>query len=118
MKNRHIIALIILVIGLGIIFSMVFNSSSYSTFKKAITDNQKEIHIIGKIDHSKPVEFIYPIFTFYLIDSEGTEMKVISKDGKPPDFDSVDKIGIIGKVDKELFIAKKILLKCPSKYKE
>lgn len=57
-------------------------------------------------------------FEFYLMDSLGNEAKVIYSEPKPTDFDRSDKVVVIGKFDKSDgdFIAKKILLKCPSKY--
>ena len=58
------------------------------------------------------------MFTFYMIDNNGTESKVVLRSTKPQDFERSEKIVIIGKMEGDHFEASKILLKCPSKYTE
>ena len=59
---------------------------------------------------------VYNLFTFYLIDSEGKESKVIFNGTKPQDFEKSEQLVIVGKMNEDFFIAKDILMKCPSKY--
>jgi cytochrome c-type biogenesis protein CcmE len=45
-------------------------------------------------------------------------MKVVYRNPKPADFERSEQIVIIGNVQKDIFVADKILMKCPSKYTE
>ena len=58
------------------------------------------------------------IFGFYLVDTEGKEMKVLFNDSKPQDFEKSEQIVVIGKVVGDEFRVAKgdLLMKCPSKY--
>jgi len=53
-----------------------------------------------------------------LIDEQGNEQKVIHQEPLPPDFLRSEKIVIIGHYVSDIFLAEKILLKCPSKYQD
>ena len=55
-------------------------------------------------------------FTFYLIDDKGLEKKVVYNNPKPQDFEKSEKVVIVGSMKNDEFLAKSLLLKCPSKY--
>jgi cytochrome c-type biogenesis protein CcmE len=57
-------------------------------------------------------------FSFVLIDDNQKEQKVYYNEPMPPDFIKSEKVVVIGHYDADLFIAEKILLKCPSKYQD
>lgn len=122
MKKTHIIGIVIIAVALAALVSTISNSSTYAPFSKAIEEEGKTYHIVGKLNREK--EFIYNpeqnanLFGFYLIDTEGKEMKVLFNDSKPQDFEKSEQIVVIGKVvGDEFHVAKgDLLMKCPSKY--
>ncbi|MDZ4757256.1 MAG: cytochrome c maturation protein CcmE [Bacteroidota bacterium] len=118
MKTNRIILLVFMAVALGIIFFLFNKTSEYVSFKEAAASGN-EVHIVGVLDKSKPMEYdpAKPNhFSFYLTDTLQETKQVIYDNPKPPDFDRSDKIVIAGKMEGEHFHADKILLKCPSKY--
>lgn len=122
MKKIYIIILLVVVVALGIIITTLSDSSTYSTFKEAKKNKGKECNIIGKLDTTKAL--IYDptrntnLFTFYMKDTEGTEMKVEYKKPRPTDFEKAEQLVLTGEIQDSVFFASDILLKCPSKYQD
>ncbi len=120
MKVSHIIAIVLVAVCIAIIYSTLTQAGTYDVFRTAAANPDKEYHIIGKYNREK--EVIYdpvkdPDMTvFYLTDTAGTEMKVVLHEEKPADFERSERVVVIGKSSKGEFHAKKILMKCPSKY--
>lgn len=122
MKKTHIIILIgiaSLIIGL-VVFSVDF--STYDTINSAKNKEGKFVHIIAKLDKTEPISYD-PIknpnyLEFYAVDSLGGKTKVIFHNNKPTDFEKSERIVLKGKMEKDHFECKDILLKCPSKYKD
>jgi cytochrome c-type biogenesis protein CcmE len=121
MKTIHIVIILILVVAVAVVITTMTDSSTYSDFGEAALKPGKELHIIGKLNRAKPVEYDAQRnanqFTFYMIDEKGIEKKVIYNNAKPQDFEKSEKVVIIGSMQGNEFIAKSLLLKCPSKYK-
>lgn len=123
MKKIHIIAILIIAIAFGVVMTSLSNNSTYASFNEAASHPDKIYHVVGKLDKSKP--FLYDahlnanLFTFYLIDSKGTERKVMLEKPKPDDFEHSEQIVVIGKASgNDEFKAKDLLMKCPSKYQD
>jgi cytochrome c-type biogenesis protein CcmE len=57
------------------------------------------------------------LFTFYMKDSTQHVEQVHYYDPKPTNFESAEKVVVVGQYQQEGFVAKRILMKCPSKYK-
>ncbi len=57
-------------------------------------------------------------FTFILVDTNQLEQHVVYFNPKPQDFERSEQVVITGNMQKDMFVADKILLKCPSKYTE
>ena len=122
MKRTHIIILIgiaSLIIGL-LVFSVDF--STYDTINSAKAKEGKFVHIIAKLDKTQPIGYD-PIknpnyLEFYAVDSLGGKTKVVYHNNKPTDFEKSERIVLKGKMQKDHFECKDILLKCPSKYKD
>lgn len=53
---------------------------------------------------------------FYLRDEAGQEMRVTYEGSKPGNFDQASHVVAIGKYEDDAFRAKRLLVKCPSKY--
>jgi cytochrome c-type biogenesis protein CcmE len=120
MKKSHIIAIAIIAIAVAAILTTVADSSTYATFTVAADHPKKVYHVVGKLNKEKPEDYnpqVNPnMFTFYMIDNEGKERKVLLNKTKPQDFDRSEQIVIVGKIAGEEFHASDVLMKCPSKY--
>lgn len=120
MKKTHIIALVVLALAFGIIVSMIGDYSSYEPFSKALENEGVEYHVAGTYIKEKGMEYNPEVdanlFSFYMLDREGNESKVICNDDKPQDFELADELVVIGKMKDGIFHASELLTKCPSKY--
>ena len=129
MKKSHIIALVVIAVAIAIIMTTTKEASSYVTFDQAMqmeaAGNHKSIHVVGELkkddaDHIIGMEKSADMlaFSFVLVDDNGKEQKVYYNEPMPPDFTKSEKVVVIGHYQADIFIAEKILLKCPSKYQE
>ena len=130
MKKGHIIGLGIIAIAIVIIMTSIGDASSYESFSTAWEMKQdgddKAIHVVGQLkkDSAGQVTGLEvgedkTSFTFLLVDNEGTEQKVYYNEPVPADFQRSEQVVVIGSYrEKEIFVADKILMKCPSKYQE
>ena len=120
MKTIHIVILLVLVIAVAVVVTTLTDSSTYSDFREASAAPGKEFHIIGKLDKNKPIEYDATKnvnrFSFFLIDDKGLEKQVVYNNPKPQDFEKSEKVVVIGSMKDDAFLAKSLLLKCPSKY--
>lgn len=120
MKIIHIVILLVLVIAVAVVVTTLTDSSTYSNFSEAAATPGKEFHIIGRLDKSKAIDYDATKnvnrFSFYLVDDKGLEKKVVYNNPKPQDFEKSEKVVIVGSMKNDEFLAKSLLLKCPSKY--
>jgi cytochrome c-type biogenesis protein CcmE len=120
MKKSHIIAFIIIAVAIGAILTTMADSSTYASFSIAESHPTKTYHVVGKLNKDMPQEYNpqvdADVFSFFLVDNEGKEKKVILNKAKPQDFDKSEQIVVIGKINNDEFVASDILMKCPSKY--
>ena len=131
MKKSHLFILVIIAAAVGVIISTAGDASTYVCFRDAKemaadgVDNK--VHVVGKLKkdpsgHIVGMEYqpeVDPnMFKFVLIDNNKEEQTVIYHNPKPQDFDRSEQIVIIGNVQKDIFVADKILMKCPSKYED
>jgi cytochrome c-type biogenesis protein CcmE len=122
MKKSNILALVIIAIALGAILSMVGDFSSYETFATAEAKPGKEYQIIAKLDTMSNKMEYNPLvdpnrFIFYAKDESGKISKVVFNGTKPQDFERSEKLTMTGTMKDGEFKCSKILMKCPSKYK-
>lgn len=131
MKTTHIVLLVVIAVAIGVIVSMTGSASSYVTFNEAkemaSNGENNKIHVVGKLKKSasgtiEGMEYHPELdpnyFKFQLVDTTQTEMSVVYANPKPTDFERSEQIVIIGSVKEDVFVADKILMKCPSKYTE
>ncbi|MEX1188186.1 MAG: cytochrome c maturation protein CcmE [Bacteroidia bacterium] len=122
MKKTHIIGIVIIALSIGMILSTFSDSSTYASFTEALETPQKEFHVVGQLNKEKELEYNpeenVNRFAFYLVDREGTEKKVVFNGTKPQDFERSEQVVITGKMKEDVFLADKILMKCPSKYND
>jgi cytochrome c-type biogenesis protein CcmE len=123
MKTTHILGIIVIAIAIGAILYTLGDSSTYANFTVATNNAGKEYHVVGKLEKSKPFEYNPQVnanlFTFFMIDNNGLERKVMFNGSKPQDFEKSEQIVVVGKMlENGDFACSKILMKCPSKYND
>ena len=129
MKKSHIIGILVIAMAIGIILTTAGDASSYVTFEEAkrreSDGDRSKIHVVGKLKKSETdqVTGIIPMdyqlsFTFVMLDENEAEQKVFHPNPIPQDFDRSEQVVVVGSYRKDVFVADKILLKCPSKYQE
>src|SRR6267154_1765679 len=129
MKLSHIIAIVVIAAAIAIIIFTAGDASTYVNFDQAYqmasTGNDTQIHVVGELkkDESGHVVGLENSedklsFSFILVDDNKKEQKVIYNEPMPPDFLRSEKVVVIGGYKNDQFIARKILLKCPSKYQD
>tara|TARA_B100000780_G_scaffold278879_1_gene254161 strand:+ start:3518 stop:3964 length:447 start_codon:yes stop_codon:yes gene_type:complete len=122
MKKIHIVAIIAIAVAIGAMLSTLSDSSTYSNFSEAFNTPDTEYHVVGKLDKEKGMIYepeVDPnLFTFYMVDNNGVEKKVVLHKSKPQDFEKSEQIVIIGKAKGDDFQARDLLMKCPSKYND
>ena len=99
---------------------------SFSDAKSLYSVGKKSpIHVVGRLIKNEKNQVIgikksddNLSFSFEMIDEEGTIENVFYGEPMPPDFILSDQVVVIGSYNDKRFIAKEILLKCPSKYTE
>jgi cytochrome c-type biogenesis protein CcmE len=122
MKKIHIIMLVAIAAALAVLFTMMQDLTTYDSIESARSKQGKFVHVIAKLDKTKPVEYD-PIkdpnhLVFYAVDSLGGQAKVVYRNSKPQEFEHSERIVLKGKMQGDVFECKEILLKCPSKYKD
>jgi cytochrome c-type biogenesis protein CcmE len=129
MKKTHIIGIITIAIAVMIIIITAGDASTYVTFtearKMATEGNNKKIHVVGQLKKDDDGNIIglqasedMLSVSFLMIDNENTEQKVYYNEPMPPDLQRSEQVVVIGSYRENIFVADKILLKCPSKYQE
>ena len=128
MKKFHLFIILVVGIAIFVIASTAGDASVYVSFEEALQMQQKgqdeSVHVVGQLtrnengeitglDHSDKLSF-----SFQMVDQQQTVKTVIYNEPMPPDFERSEQVVVIGKMKGEVFLAEKILLKCPSKYEE
>ena len=118
----HILGLVLIAIVIASLLSLLDDLSTYDSVESARKKEGKFVHLIAKLDTSKPV-FYDPIkdpnyLAFTAIDSLGSSTNVVYKNAKPTDFEKSQRIVMKGSMQGDVFQCNEIVMKCPSKYKE
>lgn len=96
--------------------------STYDTVSSARQKQGKYVHLIAKLDKSQPITYDAiknpNYLAFFAVDSLGSSTKVVYKNSKPAELELSERVVLQGKMQGETFECDKILLKCPSKYKD
>ena len=124
MKRSHIIILV--GIAALIVCLLVFSIGDFSTYETIASAQKKpgkSITIIAQFDKTRPMEYDPEknsnYLSFYAKDSLGGQTtKVIYHNSKPTDLEKSERIVLTGMMQNGQFECSKILLKCPSKYKD
>ncbi len=120
-RKIHIVAGLLIIGAIVLLISASKDMSTYSTFAQAAAGNT-DVKIVGQLAKEKEMHYD-PIkdpnyFSFYMTDADGEEKKVIFLSKKPQDFELSEQIVVTGNMKDDVFVAKDMLMKCPSKYKD
>jgi cytochrome c-type biogenesis protein CcmE len=131
MKVSYIILLVVIAVAVGVILSSTGSASEYVDFAKAeemaSEGNDEMVHVVGALLKDASGAYVGMVynpsvdpnhFEFLLTDTKGKTLKVIYFQPKPQDFEKAEQIVIIGHAKAGVFVANKILMKCPSKYED
>ncbi|MEL6443781.1 MAG: cytochrome c maturation protein CcmE [Bacteroidota bacterium] len=77
-------------------------------------------HVVGDWVREQPVSYDASSnqFSFYMTDEIGGIRQVVYFNPKPANFEDAERVVVEGRMDGEVFVAEKILVKCPSKYND
>lgn len=118
MNMKMLVGIVVIVIAL-IFGAMTFIESNieYMDFAKAEQLNKK-VQVKGKWVADKETQFIASTsqFSFYMVDDNNKECKVVLDGGKPNNFEIATEIVAKGRFKDGYFHANEVLTKCPSKY--
>jgi len=122
MKKTHILGIIVVALGIGVILSMITDAATYADFKTAAKAEGQQFQVVGQLNKDKQIAYAPQAnanrFSFYMVDQGGTERKVVFNGAKPQDFERSEQVVITGSFKGDDFHADKILMKCPSKYQD
>lgn len=126
MKPLHIALILIAGLAVAAVVSLYGNTTKYVSFSEALdlanTHFNKEVHVVCRLDKSKPIHYNPEVdpnhLEFYAKDSLGGEAKVLFLQPKPQDLERTERIVLTGKHKGTYFHAEAILSKCPSKYED
>lgn len=122
MKKTHIILIVFIAVLMGALFGTVMDSSEFAGFEEAFQNPEKEFRVSGFLDLTE--EIIYEatvdpgITKFMMTDKKGKTNKVILQKSKPTGLENSESIVLIGKAQGDVFVAKDMQMKCPSKYNQ
>lgn len=122
MKKTHIVLLVFIAASVGVIIAGSGDYSTYETFTTAANKPDKEFHVVGTLPPDAEMYYDPEVdpnyFSFYMLDNDGVQQKVVFPGTKPQDFERSEQVVLVGKMKDGEFRATQILTKCPSKYIE
>lgn len=122
MKTSSIIILVAIAAAIGVLLMYSVDFSTYDTISSAKAKPGKYVHLIARLDKSKPIQYDAikdpNYLSFYATDSLGGTTQVIYHNTKPAELEQSDRVVLKGKMEENVFECDDILLKCPSKYKD
>ena len=122
MKTSSIIILVTIAAAIGALLMYSVDFSTYDTIGSAKETQGTYVHMIAKLDKSKPIQYDAikdpNYLSFYAVDSLGGTTKVIYRNTKPPELEQSERVVLKGTMNGDVFECDNILLKCPSKYKD
>lgn len=119
MKNKYIFGGVIIVLFLGLMGYLLTQSNiNYESNFKNVMTSDKTFKATGSWVKEKSYEINKEqrTFSFYMVDENGNEMKIVYDGTIPNNFESAISVVVTGQYKDGYFHAKDILTKCPSKY--
>lgn len=118
MRTKYIIGGIIIVaftVWAGISFKSTL--TPYVSIAEA-KQSGKMVQVKGERLDNGQFDMEKNLFTFEIRDENGESLKVTYDGAKPGNFEQATHVVCVGKYEGGVFVAKELLIKCPSKYQE
>ncbi|KAB2908322.1 MAG: cytochrome c maturation protein CcmE [Ignavibacteriaceae bacterium] len=106
--------IVVFLVFMGYFFTQ--SSIGYEESLAKVKESGKTVRATGSWVKEKKYEYKNKVFSFYMKDETGNEMKVVYQGAIPNNFESATSVVVTGKFVGDVFEAKDILTKCPSKY--
>ena len=129
MKPLHIVGIIVIAISITVVVSMLGDASQYVSFTEArslaLNGSESSIHVVGTLLKDQDGHVLGAESTpdrtacfFVMVDENNNQQRVFLNEPMPADLIRSEQVVVVGKYKDDLFVADKVLLKCPSKYQE
>lgn len=121
MNKKYMIGGFIIIIFFSVMGYLLTESSvSYENDFSKVKQSEKRIRATGVWVKEKSYHYSKEnnLYSFYLVDNSGVEIKVEYSGNFPNNFESSTSVVVTGKYEDDTFKADNILTKCPSKYEE
>ncbi len=129
MKKSHILGIVVIAVAISVIVSTAGDASNYVSFNEAkslyTSGTAKKIHVVGTLKKTPTGDIVgietspdQMAFKFMMVDENNFEQQVLFGEPMPTDFSKSEQVVVVGSYNGDIFVADKILLKCPSKYQE
>lgn len=122
MKKTQIIGIIFIAVLLGALTTSLSNSGKMANFNEAFANEDKEYRISGFLVDSEPIHYDpmsnASLTRFTMRDQEGVVRDVHLLKSMPQGFEQSESLVLTGSANGDVFEAKDMLMKCPSKYNE
>lgn len=121
MNKKIVLFAVIIVLGAVALVSLGGNiMSPYVSFQEARERKGSYVQIIGTLDKKIQVSYHGNELHFVLQDDKNDSIAVAHNGVKPMNFEHAQQVVILGSFnpDRNLFLADKLLVKCPSKYQK
>lgn len=121
MNKKYIIGGFVIIVFFSVMGYLLTESSvSYENDFSKVKQSDKKIRATGAWVKEKSYSYSKDnnLYSFYLVDNNGVEIKVEYSGNFPNNFESSTSVVVTGKFQEGIFKADNILTKCPSKYEE
>ena len=102
MKTSSIIILVLIAAAIGVLLMYSVDFSTYDTIESAKSKQGKYVHLIARLDKSKPVQYDAikdpNYLSFFALDSLGGSTQVIYRNTKPPELEQSERVVLKGKM--------------------
>ena len=119
MRNKYVFGGFIIVIFLGFMVYLFTKSNiKYENDFVKVKRQDRIVKATGSWVKEKSYEIDKQnrVFSFYMVDNKGDQMRVIFNGTMPNNFESAKSVVVTGEYKDGCFHASNILTKCPSKY--
>lgn len=122
MKRSQIIAIVFIAACAAMLVGALMDSGKQGNFEQAFAEPGTQFRIAGFLDKSEPVVYD-PLTdasktTFMMKDQNGVRRKVELAKSMPQGFEQSESLVLMGSAQGDVFHAKDMQMKCPSKYNE
>lgn len=122
MKKTQIIGIIFIAVILGALTTSLSSSGKMANFSEAFANEDREYRVSGFLVDSEPIEYDpmtnASLTRFTMRDQDGETRRVHLLKSMPQGFEQSESLVLTGSAKGQVFEAKDMLMKCPSKYNE